>query len=899
MANWKKTALELAQEREREGLLSTRAQEGIKKFESEQWKGSVQKKLWGVQVPETEAFQEQGLKQSPDLITPETQDNIETNRLIDQWLLPESQREDQPQQPSLEPVWPTVEDFAPEIKVPEPVTTVEPTQTTGIEPVDLELDKLREEKEKRIEDEYDSYNIAKGQFEAQKDYYTNFDDVNTKYEWVLADLRQAQMDTETDLTPEQLQKIATKYGVSVEEVQNPTTLFDNLDFSDKWRQELGVETAEKQIDKITIDFERRKEDLAFQLEGQKETARNQMDDAAKQAGRNISFAEAQGAFTGASRSSWYNQGIENMKQDADTITSRMQSALDRTNEAYDTNIQRLSDDYEISMGQAKQELDSQLKNLRHDNWLKLSWATEEYWLGSDKLTKALDAINEEFWTKSQDVFNKYLSNMKSIQSITNTNIDQQERIIELLDKKQNERYNALLANDWVLLTNTSLNTLLQSQQNGELSVERFNDLKWLMTNSVVQTLSQYGVVNTADLNTITTLMSQGQTPTQIVAKMQEMNKFQPEEEDKYRAPIKVKAGETLFDPTSGTFKTVPTDEVSDLTSFIKWEEWFRTEAYLDSAWVPTIGYWFTSVNGVPVKLWDTITQEQSEQELQRQIQRHSNYEAVVTVPLSNAQKTALSSFEYNLWPNIWKWDGKGIIDMINDGNLQWAADLMLKFNKARDPETDELRVLRWLENRRSKEANLLLQSDAQVSGYDESDAPLYKKYNEGKFTSSDYKNLTTPVEEFKQKANNYKVELSKQGQWQITKLLGLINNLKTKPWRTWAALWTSRIPFTNAADYQADFDAFVSNTALDNLISTKAQGATFGALSNQELNFIKDAATSLKLNMSDEAYNAELDRMEELLRKWLTEETEVVQPAQWTWTTIQSRWNDLFNKYKR
>ena len=36
---------------------------------------------------------------------------------------------------------------------------------------------------------------------------------------------------------------------------------------------------------------------------------------------------------------------------------------------------------------------------------------------------------------------------------------------------------------------------------------------------------------------------------------------------------------------------------TNVGDYIKSKEWFRDTAYLDSAWVPTIGYGFTSVNG--------------------------------------------------------------------------------------------------------------------------------------------------------------------------------------------------------------------------------------------------------------------------------------------------------------
>ncbi len=145
----------------------------------------------------------------------------------------------------------------------------------------------------------------------------------------------------------------------------------------------------------------------------------------------------------------------------------------------------------------------------------------------------------------------------------------------------------------------------------------------------------------------------------------------------------------------------------DLTSFIKSKEGFRAEAYLDSAWVPTIWYWATKINGQPVKLWDTITEQEADKVFQEDLKRHSNFTKLVTVPLSEAQKTALASFEFNLWPNIWKSTWKSIIDDINNGNIDRAVKTLMAHNKARNPKTWELQVIRGLQNRRAEEGNLL------------------------------------------------------------------------------------------------------------------------------------------------------------------------------------------------
>lgn len=158
---------------------------------------------------------------------------------------------------------------------------------------------------------------------------------------------------------------------------------------------------------------------------------------------------------------------------------------------------------------------------------------------------------------------------------------------------------------------------------------------------------------------------------------------------------------------------------------IKQFEWFRNVTYDDKTWwvlsswmtaqwTPTIWYWFTNVAYRPVTPWMQILQNWDildinwnkistvDEELQRQVENHSNYKTKINVPLTDNQKAALASFEYNLWPNIWNWDWRNIIDMINKWNLEWAANEIKKYTYSK------WEFMQWLANRRNMEAQLLL-----------------------------------------------------------------------------------------------------------------------------------------------------------------------------------------------
>lgn len=141
---------------------------------------------------------------------------------------------------------------------------------------------------------------------------------------------------------------------------------------------------------------------------------------------------------------------------------------------------------------------------------------------------------------------------------------------------------------------------------------------------------------------------------------------------------------------------------------IKKREWFRDKAYQDSTGTWTIGYWFTNVDWKPVQPWMTMDRWTADQLLWQEISQRQNYMNYITVPLSDSQKAALSSFEFNLWSGIRAKNAKPILDKINAGDLQGAGNLMKQYT------TSKWQQLQGLVNRRNEEARLLLAKDSQT-----------------------------------------------------------------------------------------------------------------------------------------------------------------------------------------
>ena len=134
----------------------------------------------------------------------------------------------------------------------------------------------------------------------------------------------------------------------------------------------------------------------------------------------------------------------------------------------------------------------------------------------------------------------------------------------------------------------------------------------------------------------------------------------------------------------------------------KWED-LRLEAYLDVAGVPTIGYGHTE----KVKMGDTCTAEQAEAWLVGEAEwfQKGVLGSCKIAPTPN-QLTAMVSFTYNL--GLGNLRSSTLLRMHNAGNFARAANEFLRWNKARHPETKQLREVPGLTARRKEEREMYL-----------------------------------------------------------------------------------------------------------------------------------------------------------------------------------------------
>lgn len=149
------------------------------------------------------------------------------------------------------------------------------------------------------------------------------------------------------------------------------------------------------------------------------------------------------------------------------------------------------------------------------------------------------------------------------------------------------------------------------------------------------------------------------------------------------------------------FKMQPTKVSHNCISIIKFHEGFRSRAYLCPAGVPTIGWGSTKIFGRPVDMHLTITMEQADAQLEKDVEKFSSQVlSVVKVPLTQNQFDALVSFTYNL--GIGNLQKSTLLKKLNAGDYEGAANEFEKWVKSGG------RTLNGLVTRRKQERDLFL-----------------------------------------------------------------------------------------------------------------------------------------------------------------------------------------------
>ena len=147
----------------------------------------------------------------------------------------------------------------------------------------------------------------------------------------------------------------------------------------------------------------------------------------------------------------------------------------------------------------------------------------------------------------------------------------------------------------------------------------------------------------------------------------------------------------------------------------------------------------------------------------------------------------------------------------------------------------------------------------------------YNRFNDksgkSKLTSADYKFIAgygIDQRQFAKQALAYKQTKDQEVTPFAQELIGQLQELKNMDTWDFKNAGLGGVPGTKGAYYKSLYDRVLSSTALQNLINLKEQGATFGALSDNELKFITDASTNLNLKLR---YGDFMNVVDDMIRK--------------------------------
>jgi len=152
-----------------------------------------------------------------------------------------------------------------------------------------------------------------------------------------------------------------------------------------------------------------------------------------------------------------------------------------------------------------------------------------------------------------------------------------------------------------------------------------------------------------------------------------------------------------------------------VVDFIKRKEAFVSQVYLDAVGKETIGFGHLVTpeeKRSGAFSGKTITEVQADDLLRKDIKAHQDpWMRRLKVPITDAQKAALTSLAFNVGPSGGK-SGKGgvfgIVDLLNEGRTKEAADKFLQYDKAHSQATNQVVQLPALAKRRQQERDVFL-----------------------------------------------------------------------------------------------------------------------------------------------------------------------------------------------
>jgi len=145
-----------------------------------------------------------------------------------------------------------------------------------------------------------------------------------------------------------------------------------------------------------------------------------------------------------------------------------------------------------------------------------------------------------------------------------------------------------------------------------------------------------------------------------------------------------------------------------VTAQLKRLEGFSETSYKDVKGY-SIGYGHLIRKGEEHLLSARLTKDEAQEILKSDVSKHLSWQKVLKKDISANQAAALTLLEYNTGPA----GAMKIAALMNEGKLSEAADVFLRYNKAKDSRSGQYVTLPGLVKRRAFERSLFLTSDSK------------------------------------------------------------------------------------------------------------------------------------------------------------------------------------------
>jgi len=370
-----------------------------------------------------------------------------------------------------------------------------------------------------LEDRYDQDRKQMLRAWAIEDRYTNFNEINDNIQGTMEVAWQHRADNMYTGMPtdEQIDEIAQQSG---NDFATTKQILEGRGYEALEMQWEFKEKAERWYTRWADDLEQNRQRAITDADTshmRTQTALNeQIDDVQRTMERKVAVWEKSWALSWANRSSWYMQGLDNIRTDALRNMDRLKTRKDWDTEDTAQMKTIITDDFERDITRNWEDLTTAMNSLKMEQWLSLSSYLHEVSPSSTEMSRRLRELEDDFDNKSLDVIAKYHDTSKKA---VDDMYYKTEKLLELEQTQQNlQQTNVtnLLQNNWAALAGLSYNNLSEMLQQGTISPTDYSTMTWYMNTLWVSALQSMWVPTQQDLQMYNSFLDQNMTPSQAI-----------------------------------------------------------------------------------------------------------------------------------------------------------------------------------------------------------------------------------------------------------------------------------------------------------------------------------------------------------------------------------------------